>query len=506
MLKDVGHDKVLDELIENFEIDINDVKKVYNTMKPGFKAGFNAIFTRIKLFFEKGDKSLKPIDKFNKSVEGLGKVAKNEVITPDEIVDKMIAKLDDDEYLNAESILLVNEKKGEFLQGLIRKFKPEIAKKCKIIPSSMIGKQLTSKMLKTQNLNDYINDIIIDLEDYDKSGKIDVKDFLKMTNEEVLKKNDGRRFDVCLMNPPYNAPGDSKSGEGSIESEFINKLNKICNYVIAVYPFSRWQKREKISKENSTGGHLEEIDIYDIHNYFDVATQWKHLGIWKYNNVKEFENTQIHDFIKDKEYNVETKDNLDNIKKVYSEITNELISVKPIIEKYKKLYDDLVSKYKTMVNDGHGFIYEENRFKGASRFGINRKNKIQRDLERVRKYLKEGRYKYCLYHGSYNGPLFKEWKGEDPDKLFKGQLCWLTNSKTVQNNILYWTQSVLFNLWSAYYIGSRGCNDGMFGYVPALDFEMNENDFKEYVDSLNDFTDEEIKILKDNKIYNADKL
>ena len=32
-----------------------------------------------------------------------------------------------------------------------------------------------------------------------------------------------------------------------------------------------------------------------------------------------------------------------------------------IIKKTKNLYDSLKSKYKTMINDGNGFIYEENR-------------------------------------------------------------------------------------------------------------------------------------------------
>ena len=45
-----------------------------------------------------------------------------------------------------------------------------------------------------------------------------------------------------------------------------------------------------------------------------------------------------------------------------------------------------------------------------------------------------------------------------------------------------------------------------YGVIPALDFEMNESEFKKYVDSLNDFTKEEIQVLKDNKIHNADKL
>ena len=69
--------------------------------------------------------------------------------------------------------------------------------------------------------------------------------------------------------------------------------------------------------------------------------------------------------------------------------------------------------------------------------------------------------------------------------------------------------STLFDLWRRWFLNGRyrvnriGC---YYGFLPALDFEMNENNFKEYVDSLNDFTEEEIKILKENNIHNVDKL
>ena len=68
-------------------------------------------------------------------------------------------------------------------------------------------------------------------------------------------------------------------------------------------------------------------------------------------------------------------------------------------------------------------------------------------------------------------------------------------------------ECALFDLWRKYKFGnSTGAADGMYGYLPALDFEMNEQEFKKYVDSLNNFTKEEIQVLKDNKIHNADKL
>ena len=48
-----------------------------------------------------------------------------------------------------------------------------------------------------------------------------------------------------------------------------------------------------------------------------------------------------------------------------------------------------------MINDGHGFIYEENRLqRGKKKYNIMKTD--QRNLERVRKYLKDGTYKYLF--------------------------------------------------------------------------------------------------------------
>lgn len=321
--------------------------------------------------------------------------------------------------------------------------------------------------------------------------------------------NNGKRFDIVLMNPPYNAgeSGKGAKGEYSIESDFVNKLNKICNNVIAIYPFTRWQKREKYSKENATSGYLNEIELLDFNKTFNLNAQSKYVAIYKYDNNNFSKVTKV--ILNGKEYTYETYNNLEQIKDAFNELNNEYYGLKYIVEKFKDLYNKLKDKYKTMVNDGHGFIYEENRFKTASRYGINRKEKIQKGLERVKTYLKEGKYKYCLYKGSYNDAkaVPYEWHGEDPDKLFKGQICWLTNKENVKNNIKYWLSSPLPNIWIKYHLGN--CNvvaDGNIGIIPALDFEMDEQKFKQYVDSLNNFTKNEIKELKKFNVYNADKL
>ena len=72
----------------------------------------------------------------------------------------------------------------------------------------------------------------------------------------------------------------------------------------------------------------------------------------------------------------------------------------------------------------------------------------------------------------------------------------------------YWMECPLFDLWRMYKLKLRPRNNIVsgcaYGELPALDFEMNESEFKKYVDSLNDFTKEEIQVLQDNKIHNID--
>ena len=331
------------------------------------------------------------------------------------------------------------------------------------------------------------------------------KDYLEKLS---LLKN--MKFDYIVGNPPYNAGKSSgfKSGEYSIESDIVNRMNKICNKQIMVYPFSRWAKREKLSKENSTSGHLISIDLYDVNETFGVTPQWKYVGVYYYDNTIISNITKIS--CKNEIFKIESLNNLQNIRLFYNKLSNPYRQLENIIDYTKVLYDKLINNYKTMVNDHYGYIYEENRFKSAAKYGIDRKSKIQNKLERVKKYLKEGTYKYCLYKVSFNNSYneVKEWLNtEDPDKVFNWQIGWLCNNANVRNNIKYWMESPLFDMWRKYYFSNcGGVADGVYGKLPALPFDMDEDKFKEYVDSLNKFTKDEIKELKKFNIHNADKL
>lgn len=124
--------------------------------------------------------------------------------------------------------------------------------------------------------------MIIDLEDYDKSGKIDVKDFLKMTNEEVMKKNGGKKFDVCLMNPPYAKNMHIKFMEKTFD--LISNDGSLIyigpdNWLIDKYNFAQKSKvkndtRDKYAKyiDDIETFSAEEFNrLFNTSNFFGVS-------------------------------------------------------------------------------------------------------------------------------------------------------------------------------------------------------------------------------------------
>ena len=318
--------------------------------------------------------------------------------------------------------------------------------------------------------------------------------------QQILNMNNGKKFDVVLMNPPY---GDKSSGGMFLDMQFVKKCNNISKMQISIHPANRWVSNTKIGKSNAESKHLKELEILDGNKAFNISTNWKWLGIFVYNNDVNYDTTNIIFNGSEDVLNL----NYDDRVEYWNEImfSNKLGN---IIKKTKNLYDSLKSKYKTMINDGNGFIYEENRLqRGKKKYDINKKDQI--GLSRVKKYLKEKTYKYCLYKGSGNHDYdeVQEWNGQDPDNTFNGQICWLTNKENVKNNIKYWLECPLCDLWRRFYMnGFKLVSMCAYGVIPALDFEMNESEFKKYVDSLNDFTKEEIQVLKYNKIHNSDKL
>ena len=89
-------------------------------------------------------------------------------------------------------------------------------------------------MLKNSLGKNYLNNIILNIDDIDGNGYYDVKDFLNMKNEEILKENNGKRFDIVLMNPPYSS---------GLHIDFLNKvfniIDKESGKLVTIQPSNR---------------------------------------------------------------------------------------------------------------------------------------------------------------------------------------------------------------------------------------------------------------------------
>ena len=123
LLEKAKKDDEFKSMLKSFKISIQSLEKMFNAMSNNFKQLFNNTLLKISLLAEdtnKGDH-----EKFMTAISDLGRIEKNEVITPSSIVKKMITKLDKKDFENAKSILLVNEKQGEFFAELCKQFGKE---------------------------------------------------------------------------------------------------------------------------------------------------------------------------------------------------------------------------------------------------------------------------------------------------------------------------------------------------------------------------------------------
>ncbi len=307
------------------------------------------------------------------------------------------------------------------------------------------------------------------------------------------------KFDVCLMNPPY---GDANNGGMFLDQQFVKRSLSFSKICVAVFP-NRFASKTNIGEFLMSNRRLRSIDFYDAYDMFKINTRWKWVGVYTYMEYPEYEKIQC----------TNVKGDIENVDRDFNSRSNYIKSFRfskdaiQLIDKLYPLYKNLMMEYHTMVNDTEDYIYEENELsRGKKLANVTKSNNVK--LNRVKDYLKSGKYKYCLYTGSYNNEYkkFQEWRGEDPDKLFGGQICWLTNKQNVKDNIKYWLEYPICDFWRKFYFVDTSAKGCRYGLIPALDFNQDTELFKEYVNDLYKFNDDEIKILKENNIHNVDLL
>ena len=100
--------------------------------------------------------------------------------------------------------------------------------------------------------------------------------------QQILDMNNGKKFDVILMNPPYS------NKEQFLDMNFVNKVNEISKTQIVIHPAKKWVSNTNIGKSNAESKHLKSIEIIDANDVFGINTEWKYAGIFEYDNIKEY--------------------------------------------------------------------------------------------------------------------------------------------------------------------------------------------------------------------------
>ena len=290
------NDESCKKVCDDFGIDLDDVKNSIRQFKPGEKMQVNMLIYQIGQLLN--DDKLKPIQRVSNAISKLGQLDKNEVVTGSDLVNKMLDKLGN-RNMSGKSILEVNSKYGEFLIQIYERYGKEVANNVKVVASSDMTKNFIRKVLNILELDEQN---LIELEDYNGNGIYDIKDFVEAPNEKILKYNDMKKWDVCLMNPPYGT-----SGGDDIHYRFTEKCVNMCDTTICVMPFALIKKNTGKNLEykkvfNDTLVYAEELSgdifndttqnnvgiyIFNQHNSNNITIKYITGEMYDYDNIPD---------------------------------------------------------------------------------------------------------------------------------------------------------------------------------------------------------------------------
>ena len=162
-----------------------------------------------------------------------------------------------------------------------------------------------------------------------------------MDNNDIIKENKGKKFDVVLMNPPYGTKGDT------IANKFFNKCINLCEKIVSIQPAtfivkSKLTRNVKNEKETLDffNKYYSNIELFDK-TTFDIRTNQKIAIIYvdKSKDQKiifknEFGEKEYKDYNKINKYNdniyiKEFKEIVDNLCKINGLFYNHVICTDP---------------------------------------------------------------------------------------------------------------------------------------------------------------------------------
>lgn len=294
----VRSDSECEQIAKDFKINVDELSDIISRMNDAEIMQINMLIYQLKCLLD--DKNIPAIQRVQNAISKLGKLDKSEVVTGSDLVNKMLDKLGDRD-MSGKSILEVNSKYGEFLIQIYERYGKEVANNVKVVASSDITKNFIRKVLNILELDEYN---LIELEDYNGNGIYDIKDFVEASNEKILKYNNMKKWDVCLMNPPYGA-----KGEKDLHYRFTEKCINMCDDVICVMPFtlinSKGDVNEKYRKILQCS--LIEAEELNASEYFG-DTEQLNIGVYQFNKNKVSKDINIIFLNKKDVYTTETLD------------------------------------------------------------------------------------------------------------------------------------------------------------------------------------------------------
>ena len=103
-----------------------------------------------------------------------------------------------------------------------------------------------------------------------------------MDNNEIEKKNGDRKWDICLMNPPYGSVGGD-----TLHLKFVNKVLEIAKQQVTIMPFSVATRSSKpVDKyKDKLSKYLISVDEVDSKVFEKIWMM--SVGIYYFNDVND---------------------------------------------------------------------------------------------------------------------------------------------------------------------------------------------------------------------------
>ena len=238
-----------------------------------------------------------------------------------------------------------------------------------------------------------------------------------MKNEEILKENNGKKFDIILSNPPYSGP--------TLHLQFIEKYIKLANKSIVVCPCSwledygvseGWKKSPKTKYVNALGKYIENYDYYEAHDFqkiMNIATWCS--GIIALFNEKN-KNQELYKEIANNKINKYDKEIIEKAAKIIYKDKN-----KSVLGNYRKHKNESGYDYFIKLTRVHGHVNCRDAYDNIApdiKYSLNIPDKEQKEVyfktkEEAINFFESIKTTFCKYlrklgcygSGDFNGGL-----------------------------------------------------------------------------------------------------